>query len=334
MSPDFWTFVKTHLANGESLFLAHVAHNTRHSPGTTGAQLAVRHNGATFGTIGGGVMEAQVLEMAQTALAASSFSARYERLYHRRNAPKDGGGRTSGLGCAGNQTNVYHLVTPDRDLEIVNEIAARKAADRPGMVRLSEAGLKLEEVAPEQIEAPLRFQDGQDWCLSLQLLNWKRIAIVGGGHCGFALSRQMHHLGYTVTVIDDRPDVFTFCSNDYADHRIAVDDYARAGDAIDHPHLTHVVVMTANASADIRALSGLAEGPYPYLGVMGAPAKLARIRRDLIEMGIASEAIDKLYAPIGVKMTSNTPEEIAVSIAAEILQEREVLFPFTASPGI
>jgi xanthine dehydrogenase accessory factor len=94
------------------------------------------------------------------------------------------------------------------------------------------------------------------------------------------------------------------------------------------------VVMTANIDADIRALSGLAEGPYPYLGVMGAPAKLNRIRAELTKMGITEDRIDRFYAPVGLDMTSNTPEEIAVSIAAEILRLRKVLFPFTDSPAI
>lgn len=334
MSLSNWQFIAAHLDQGRPVFVAHVAHNTRHSPGTQGAQLAVVDGDTTCGTIGGGIMEAQVVERAKEALATSDYTPCYETLYHRRNAPKDGSGRRSGLGCAGNQTNVYQVLLPARDGPVVAEIKARLSDDRPGRVEISSAGMTLVQESEEPLTVPIRFEEGPPWQLSLELLNWKRIAIVGGGHCGLALSRQMHHLDYAVTVIDNRPDVFTFVDNSFADHRVAVDDYTQAAQAIDFEPWTHVVVMTANIDDDIRALRALADRPYPYLGVMGAPAKLRRIAQALRDWNISDDAIAKFYAPIGLPMTSNTPAEIAVSIAAEILTERQRLFPFCRADDI
>lgn len=328
-----WTFARDRLRNGETLFLAHVAHHTRHSPGTTGAMLAVAKDGTTAGTIGGGIMEADVLTLAEEALDDSEFAPRHERLYHRRKAPDDEASKPSGLHCAGNQTNVYHRLTP-ADLDVVESIVTRLQSDRAGLVEVDASGLSLTDEVPEQIEPPHRFDRSDPWSFSTQLLNWKRIAIIGGGHCGLALSRVMAQLGYTVTVFENRPDVFTFEQNDYASHKICVGDYAEAPAHIEVPAWTHVVVMTANQPDDVRGLYGVAEGPYPYIGVMGAPAKLARIRSDLTDLGISSEAIERFYAPIGLDMTSNTPEEIAISVASEILRERQALFPFTRPPEI
>ncbi len=311
------------------VFLATVAHHTRHSPGSTGAMLAISEDGTTSGTIGGGIMEAEVLELAEDALRSQDFAPRYERLYHRRKAPKDQTSKTSGLHCAGNQTNVYLRLTPEIHLSTVEEISQRIDDDGGGLVRIDSAGLSLDDGVPEQIEAPHGFEPGESWSCTTQLLNWKRIAIIGGGHCGLALSRTMNQLGYTVTVVENRPDVFTFENNEYAVHKIVVEDYAEAGPRIEHPAWTHVVVMTANQPDDVRGLYGVAEGPYPYIGVMGAPAKLTRIRSDLHALGIDDETIDGFYAPIGLDMTSNTPDEISISIAAEILRERQHLFPFT-----
>ena len=332
MSVDFWKFVHRRLSADERLFLAHVARHSRHSPGTTGARLAVGEDGTTRGTIGGGIMEADVLQQAEKALDAGDYTPRYERLFHRPTAPDDDHSRSSGLNCAGNQTNVYHLVDPAEDRRIVDEIVTRIENDATGRIHISANGLQLDDYTPEQIEPPHRFEGGDSWRFSSLLLNWKRIAIIGGGHCGLALSRVMTQLGYTVTVFENRPDVFTFTNNDHATHRITVDDYAEAGSHIDHRHWTHVVVMTANQPDDVRGLYGVADDPYPYIGVMGAPAKLAHIRSDLEDLGISSKTIDRFYAPIGLDMTSNTPEEIAISVAAEILRERNELFPFTRSP--
>ena len=137
---------------------------------------------------------------------------------------------------------------------------------------------------------------------------------------------MLDNLGYTVTLFDTREDIFTFAENDHARYKIAVDDFAEAGAHIDHRELTHVIVMTKGQPTDVRALLGTIEGPYPYVGVMGSEAKLTKIRNDLAAQGIDERYFERLYAPIGLDMTSNTPEEIAISIASELLREREELF--------
>ena len=333
MTLPFWKFARSRLAKGDPVFLAHVAHNTRHSPGTRGAQLAVTTGGATFGTIGGGIMEAQVLEIAQKAFQTGDFSPRYEQLVHRRKAPKGENSRTSGLICAGTQTNVYHLLEADRDLAALTTIIDTLEADAPGLITIDAGGLSVDLATPDPAASPYHFEGGQTWRFSRQLLNWKRVAIIGGGHCGLALSRVMSQLGYAVTIFENRPDVFTFLENQFATRKVVVDDYQEAAAHIVHPRWTHVVVMTANQPDDLRALLGITEHSFPYIGVMGAPAKLTKIRRELVEADVSREAVDAFYAPIGLPMTSNTPEEIAISIAGEILRERQKLFPFARPPA-
>lgn len=324
----FWSHLHRHLKSGERAFLALVADNTAHSPGTRGAKLFLRPDGTTEGTIGGGIMEAEILEMGEEALAAGEFEPQHRVLYHR----KKGKGDKSGLICAGHQTNVYYLCEPERDLEVVEEVVRRVEADEAGLLEIGPEGMCLGEeevVTPER--APIRLvaneDDGDTWRYEEQLLNWKRAAIIGGGHCGLALSRVLDQLGYSVTIFDTREDVFTFVENDHAHYKIAVDDFAEAGSHIEYEEITHVIVMTMGQPGDVRALLGTIEGAYPYIGVMGSEAKLKKIRDDLEAEGIDPAIFEKLYAPIGLEMTSNTPEEIAVSIAAELLREREALFP-------
>lgn len=322
---SFWTKLLEYLDTGHRAFVGLVADNTSHSPGTRGAKIFVRADGTTEGTIGGGIMEAEIIERGVAALEAGDFDADYEVLYHR----KKGKGAKSGLICAGHQTNVYFLCDPERDRDVIAEVVARLEADRAGLLRIGPGGMRLEEESEITRErAPIRLVDHEDgWRYEEQLLNWKRAAIIGGGHCGLALSRVLANLGYTVTLFDTREDVFTFVENEYARYKIAVDDFADAGAHIDHPALTHVIVMTMGQPGDVRGLLGTIEGPYPYIGVMGSSAKLAKIRKDLAAEGISPDLFDRVYAPIGLAMTSNTPEEIAISVAAELLREREPLFP-------
>ncbi len=322
---QFWSKLLEHLSSGQRAFVGLVADNTAHSPGTRGAKLFVRPDGSTEGTIGGGVMEGDIIGLGRDALACGEFAADFQVLYHR----AKGKGDKSGLICAGHQTNVYFVCEPGRHEEVLEEVVGRIERDEPGLLTIGREGLRLdEEDTISRERAPIRLvEEGDTWRYEEQLLNWKRAAIIGGGHCGLALSRVLSNLGYTVSIFDTREDVFTFVENDHARYKYAVDDFSDAGEHIDHPELTHVIVMTKGQPGDVRALLGTIEGPYPYIGVMGSEAKLTKIRKDLAAHGIEPGLFERVYAPIGLPMTSNTPEEIAISIAAELLREREQLFP-------
>ncbi|TXD37036.1 hypothetical protein FRC98_09865 [Lujinxingia vulgaris] len=339
LNPTLWRYVLARLEAGQPVHLTHVGWHSRHSPGTTGASLAVAADGATEGTIGGGIMEAELIQRAVALLQGwtpqEGAGLEVRELEHRRKATR---GERSGLFCAGQQTNLSYIVAPEQ-ASVVRRILELLQADKPGWIEVGSQGLRLDETTPPELP-PIRFErpTSDDVLLRAQLLNWKRIAIIGGGHCGLALSRVMAQLGYAVTIFDTRHDVFTLQQNRWATHTVVVDDYVEAGRRIRQPEWTHVVVMSADVDSDIRGLIGVLRleegaGPFPYVGVMGAPAKLARIRSALKEAGVDEDAIGRLYAPIGLPMTSNTPEEIAISVAAEILQERERLFPFTAAPS-
>lgn len=312
----FWSELVDHLDTGEAAFVACVADHTRHSPGTRGAKMLVRPDASQFGTIGGGIMEADILERAAAALAIPIRDAETETLHHRENAD----GERSGLICAGKQTMVYFVALPtDRD---------RYAAFRDAVVREEEKVLAIEHGKPSVRHeavgdaAPIRL-DGEAYLE--HAVNHRRVAIAGGGHCGLALSRTMKQLGYHVTVFETRADVFTLESNEWADRTIVLSDYAELGEHIGFPALTHIVVMTSDFPSDVRALLGAAELRSPFKGLMGSSAKLKRIAAEL-EMAGHPQLFETLYAPIGLPMTSNTPEEIAISIAAQILQLRDKLF--------
>lgn len=326
---QFWTKLRDHLTRGQPAYVCMVADNTDHSPGTRGARIFVRPDATTEGTMGGGVMEGDLIRTALEVLGdagrCAGFRPTWQSLHHRKKGP----GAKSGLACAGTQTNLHLVCDPARDLALVTEVARRVEADLPGLLQVDADGMRLGDAgAPTRDLAPVRLVvEAGAWRYEEHLLNWKRAAIFGGGHCGLALSRVLGNLGYTVTVVDTRPDVFTFTGNLHARHKIAVEDFRYAAAAVAHPELTHAIVMTRQQPDDVRALVGIVDHPFPYIGVMGSPAKLAKIRKDLLAAGVTPERFKQVRSPIGLPITSNTPEEIAISVAAELLQERRALFP-------
>ena len=80
--------------------------------------------------------------------------------------------------------------------------------------------------------------------------------------------------------------------------------------------------MTADYRTDVRALLGVAALPFPFIGLMGGRKKIDRIFSLLREEGISRETIERIHAPVGLDIGSQTPEEIAISIAAQLVRER------------
>lgn len=324
---SFWGALADHLSDDQMAFVAVVADHTRHSPGSRGAKMFVRPDGSQFGTIGGGAMEASIIERAASALSSTEQLYDLQVLEHRRDTGPDSD--PSGLICAGKQTMAYWVAVPDQS-ELYGRFAAAIDADDECELQVKNGAPRLVDRAIDPQRGPITLASKtREFVYSEHAVNHKRVAIVGGGHCGLALSRTMKQLGYRVTLFEVRPDIFTFVENRWADEKQIIDDYADAAALVSYPQLTHFVVMTADYPSDVRALLGGLDGTFPFVGAMGSEAKLTAIRRELLASGLAQERIDELYAPIGLQMTSNTPEEIAISIAAQVLREREKLFPWS-----
>ncbi len=315
-----WQRLHEELRAGRRAFLALVGENSEGSPGTAGVAMLVCEDGQQVGTIGGGRMELDLVRRAREALAAGCFEPEARRLWHRKVVAE---GETSGLICSGYQTNVCLLCEPSRDRESVSRIQDLLLRGQPGIVTLSPSGLGVLEQEANLDEPATRVvrRSDADWCCVHQLLNRKRIAIIGGGHCGRALSRVMNQLGYHVTVFDCRAGVETFVENPWAHRKEVLSDYAEAGPLVDIPATTWVVVMTTDYPSDVRGLLGASQGGFPFVGVMGSVAKINRIKADLLKQGVSREWLDTVRAPVGLQIHSHTPEEIAISISAEIVKD-------------
>jgi len=281
--------------------------------------MAVFLSGDTFGTIGGGVMERKVIDKGKAALHIGSFDSELHILIHR----KDGEGEKSGMMCAGQQTNLYYLIRTDTHKDVVQAVSGTETRGEAGVLRVSPSGIEFESgvLDPASGQSQFRSSSGA-WVYSEQVLNLRRIGILGGGHCGFALSRTMKQLGYHVTIVDDRAGLATMENNSFADVRIFVSDLEESASRINYPEISEIVVMTTDVSSDIRALKGVLGLPFPFVGVMGSMAKIGTIKKALKEEGVSEEDISRISGPVGLSIRSRTPDEIAVSVAAQFLERR------------
>ncbi|MEM8933126.1 MAG: XdhC family protein [Acidobacteriota bacterium] len=312
MHHELWHHIARALTGGRRGVLALVVDSTAHSPGTTGAGLFVDDRGERIGTIGGGVMEKRVVDRAMAALSDGETWCALVDLHHRRDVDQVDGER-SGMICAGRQTNLYRTL----DIEDGAVIAAWLDAGSGRLVVDSIGGLSFDPDGSPTAAACLERHD-EGWSWSEPAVLGRRLAVLGGGHCGQALGRLMRETGWAVSVWETRSAVIDAAELEGIRR---IDDFRDAGSAIDHPERTAVVIMTTDVPNDVRALAGALSPtlPFPFVGVMGSSAKLVEIRRRLLDQGVEPAQLDRLVAPVGVPIGSDTPQEIAISVAAQLI---------------
>jgi xanthine dehydrogenase accessory factor len=147
------------------------------------------------------------------------------------------------------------------------------------------------------------------------------LLIVGGGHIGRALVHLGKWLGFRVVLSDDRPE---FCDPDAAP---GADAYlpvpaAELARSFQFTSETYIVLPTRSMPVDVEVLPHLLDVPRAYLGVIGSRRRWATARRKLEESGVPREKLDRVHAPMGLELNAETPEEIALSILAEIVMLR------------
>src|ERR1700736_937870 len=142
--------------------------------------------------------------------------------------------------------------------------------------------------------------------------------IIGAGHVGLHLARLAHEVGFRVHVIDDR-EKFANAERFPAAAEIVVDDIpAWIGRANLPPH-AYAVIVTRGHTNDLEALRALAPRDLRYLGLIGSRAKVVRIYDALTADGMPADSLRNVHAPIGLDIGAVTPQEIAVSILAELI---------------
>lgn len=147
------------------------------------------------------------------------------------------------------------------------------------------------------------------------------LVVIGSGHVGKAVSQLAHWLGYHVVVNDDRPE---FCTPEMVPD---ADEYypmvmAELPRRLEIGPWTYLVLTTRGADVDIEGLPALLETSAAYIGVIGSRRRWEITRNTLLERGILAEKLERVHSPIGLELNAETPEEIAVSILAEIIQYR------------
>jgi len=312
---EFLSFISKELKSNRKIALLIVADSSNSSPGRQGFKMAVNEDAESIGTIGGGIMENDMIEFA-LGLLFSEKHTEIKRLYHS-NSPTQ---EKSGLICGGRQTIIFKFLS-NFDLKTVENIINNLDEMIPGVLSVDAKNFSYK--SQKDISKIEFFDDGIKWKYNEQIGISETVYIVGGGHIGLAVSRVMKNLGFYVVVFDHREDVFTIEQNDYADE-IIICKYEEVGDKVREGDRSYVVIATPMHAGDSSALNSVIDKDLRYIGLMGSKRKIKTIFDTLTELGADKNKFSKVHTPIGLEIQAETPEEIAISIAAEIIKVKHM----------
>jgi xanthine dehydrogenase accessory factor len=329
------------LEAGRAFALVTLVADQGSTPRAAGAEMLVREDGSIAGTIGGGLIEHSMMQAAAGVLA--------ERRSRRARADLSGADLSSGdkMVCGGAAEVLITYVAPgDAELLAVCSAlrAARDAGRRAGYVAapLGDDAAAVEHCALDEdgavtgaavcdaaalrgltavaaLHGVATLPDGRT--AVLERVEPPALAVVcGAGHVGTEVAPLLARLGFRVVVVDDREE-FAAAAR-FPDARVVTRPFEDALAAVGVDERAYVVVVTRGHVHDLDVLEQALRLGARYVGVMASRSKRARMQTALRESGFGDEAIARVHSPVGLPIGAETPAELAVSIAAEIVQVR------------
>lgn len=256
------------IEEGEDFVIAKVVDTEGSTPRKKGAWLLMRQDGSRYGTVGGGILEAEV-----ERIARNTFTTKESKIYHFRLKPEDQD--SLDMRCGGDANVLIEYVNAENSDSFLEEHVAKDTA-----------------------------------------------FIFGAGHVGLALEPVLRHVGFSTTVVDDRQEYANRERFRQADQVKVINSFENAFENIETDENSYIVIMTRGHSYDYIVLKQALEKKSAYVGMIGSKIKVADTMEKLKKDGFTEGELERVYSPIGIQIYGETPEEIAISIAAEMIKVR------------
>lgn len=148
--------------------------------------------------------------------------------------------------------------------------------------------------------------------------------IFGAGHIGRYVAKYAVDFGFTIVLFDERKELFN--DLEIPGCQLILDDYLESIAKISFDENTYSVIVTPKHERDEAILSAIAGKPHAYIGMIGSKRKVAAVRKNLLERNILTEEqLDDVDMPIGMEFAAQTPQEIAISIIAKIIDVKNTI---------
>ncbi len=331
------------LKSGKSFAQATVLESSGSTPREAGSCMLIRQDKTIVGTVGGGVLEANVVKAALRAISEKRAAVVDYVL-------EEKGAAAIGAVCGGEAKVLIDYISSDDSGNAVffeqllkaaysnqrSHLAALipdsdKLSQRNVCLILSDETLVGAEVFGPDILSHLRSgTGGYDVFTNLEHYSAHlfpvgsdgTVYIFGAGHCGEKLAHIVHTVGFETVVIDDRSEFANSGRFPEADDIIVPKKLDEPFNAISFGQDSYIVIVTRGHVHDEIVLRGALKTNAGYIGMIGSRKKRETIYQHLLDDGFTQADIKRVYSPIGISIGAETPEEIAISITAELIRVR------------
>ncbi len=347
---DIYSEVVKTLEKKEKCVLATLINRVGSAPRAVGAKYLVKGEGTSVGSVGGGCVEAEVWQEAQKLMETGNGKILHFDLTSEQLAE-------GGLICGGNIDiflepleedflNIYQeaarirqkggsailatLISVEGDFpkgegsKILMKTSGEKVGSLLGRVELekkilSEGQILLKEKRPKVFV--LSSEHRKMEVLLEPVFCEPTVYIFGGGHISEQLAPLVKKVHFRVVVIDDR-EMFANRGRFPEADEIIVSEFEKCFDQLNVDDSSYIVIVTRGHLYDGFVLEQAIKTGARYIGMIGSKKKIVTLYQGLNKKGISKETLNRVHAPIGLDINSETPEEIAVSIVAELIKVR------------
>lgn len=328
------------LDDGEDLVLITVSSRSGSTPRLAGAKMIVRRNGGIVGTIGGGLVEGLAIEEANHCFSDGRSLRRSFELTNDDAAITD-------MICGGQLQLLLEFIRANEDNRMVFNflksamVSGRRAAlvcpidadNGSDRFVIDHMGRTSHDNVPEQLLATIREirfltsgsslieHSGREYLVSDFAVGGNLI-LIGAGHVAACTAETASRVGFRVTVMDDRGDFATRKRFPLADQIKVLHSFTDCFKEYNIDQDCYLVIVTRGHRHDMEVLDQALRTQAGYIGMIGSRKKRDAIYSNLVNKGVKKEQLQKVHCPIGMAIKADTPEEIAVSIVAELIAQR------------
>lgn len=324
--------IKEKLMAGENIVMVSVVASSGATPRGAGAHMLVGNEGRIMGTIGGGAVEYRAERIAKQVLESKTSRE------HDFSLTKDDV-QNLGMICGGDVQIFFNYLSCENDqiIELVNKaetyfekgkklwlISDIAAGGKLGLYTKEDGfcGIEGNQWLKENLtRRPKRIRDQEQDYFTEQINSSGKVYVFGGGHVAQELVPVLSHVGFRCVVLEDRPEFAEKALFPDAEEILLV-DFEKIDQWITVEEEDYACVMTRGHSHDTIIQAQMLKTPACYIGVIGSKHKKAGVYQVLYSMGFTPEDTDRITSPIGLTIKAETPAEIAISIAGQMIMHR------------
>ena len=315
---DEFAKILNHLKDKKELIMITIIKRDGSAPRGVGAKMWLTDNGVVEGTIGGGKIEYLALQTAKDLLQKKESKV---AKYHLGNEEA----ATIGMICGGDIWLSYHYLSSDikGQQEVFQQIVDAQENNENIwlMIKTSAYTGCYIEIMREGGSQPTFMKLRSDVFYTEPILKAGTVYIFGGGHVSKKLTPLLGSLGFSCVVYDDREEYANQQEFPSAD-KVICEEFAEIEKFVELKAEDYMIAMTRGHLHDLIVQSWALKAQPRYIGVIGSRKKVAFATKELLKQGFSAEVIASCHSPIGLDIGADTPEEIAVSVAAELIAAR------------